>query len=447
MKYCKKCDKEVSENFKHCPDCGSKLSDMVREIVKEELDKKHSGKVIEFDLFAKKTIFSIIVVAAAIIALGFVLANPTGLFSQITPTTTTPTSLTTQTTITSIPATPTSLTTQTTTSSSSSTTTIPYVDISVKTVNEYTNEPIADADVYLDGSIACKTGQDGACIIKNTLKGSHNLEATYKGISSKISIDVSPTINFNVKIKAPVDVMLTVKDTETNNFVKATKISLEDRNGKSIVTDTTTQEGTVLVKDIIPAEYRLSVYIPDEQGLTTSWPSQYKSIGFEKQATIEVDMPNPDLKVSVTTHQNFWHTEFYCDITVTNNGNYVSKVPMAICALYEKDNINISKPVSFVGSSTALFRDIAANGGSEMVETPKINKAWNPVTSQDVVVIIYDSNPYGPDRTQDVAMQTSQNFGARVVSDTYAYCSSNQEKCIKLGASFVSDIIKSFFGK
>lgn len=87
MKYCDKCNKTISDDFKHCPECGKKLSHIVKETVKKELDKKYAGKVIEFDLFAKKTIFSIIIVAAAIIVLGFVIANPTGFIPLVNPNT------------------------------------------------------------------------------------------------------------------------------------------------------------------------------------------------------------------------------------------------------------------------------------------------------------------------------------------------------------------------
>ena len=448
MKHCEKCDKSVSENFKHCPECGSKLSDIEKNVDKPE----DSRKTIEFDLFAKKTIFSIIIVMAAVMALAVVIAKPgyiTGLLSLLGSTTTT-ISATTSTTITSATTNPTvttSISTSTTSTTKSTTTSIPYIDVSVKAINDYTNEPITGADVYLDGSIAGKTGQDGTCIIKNVLKGSHNLEIIYNNeySSSKMQKDFTYSVNnVDVRIKAPVDVMLTVKDTETNNLVKATKISLEDRNDKTMVTQTTTDQGTVLIKDIMPGEYRLSVHIPIEQGQEVVEPSQYGKIGFEKQITIVVDMPNPNLFISVDTSQNWIHTEFYCDITITNNGNFVSKVPMAVCLLYEKDKINNTKQPSLVNSGTALFRDIAGNGGSEK-ERATISKSPNPLTEQSVVVVVYDSNSYGPDKRQEISMQTSENFGARVISDAYSYCTGQPDKCLKIGATVATEAVKLWF--
>jgi len=420
VKYCKKCDKELSENFKHCPDCGSKLSDIVREIVKEEIGKKHSEKVIEFDLFAKKTIFSIIIVVAAIIALGFVIANPTGLISLVNPngTTTTSTIITT-------------------------TTAISNFDISVKVVNEYTGKPVSGAVIYFDGSDVGVSGTDGNKIIKGVLKGSHNLEVSLpdKGVSSKTTIDIYPTTTFEIKLKAPVDVMLTLTDKETGKVVSYSMINLEDRNGKSIISKPTTQEGTVLLNDVLPGDYRVGVHVIGDNGQEIVVYSQYKSLGISDRDSLTVDMPNPILEPSGKLEFIKLYTSMKCKIEIANRGNYVAKNPLAVCLVYEIDG----NKLNLIGSKNKVFTNIAP-GSMLPEETDTMGNNPLDFNKKDVVIVVYDSNPYSPSQEKQIEMQVPQSIATQVISEVHDYCKSNGLECAKIAGTFVGTAIKTVTG-
>lgn len=412
MKYCKKCDKEISEDFRHCPECGKKLSQIVRDVVKKELEKKHSEKVIEFDLFAKKTIFSIIIVAAAIIALGFVIANPTSLNLNETTTTST--------------------VAPTTTIVAPTTSTIPNFDITVNVINEYTNGPIEGAAVYLNDESRGVTDQSGKIIIKNVLKGSYYLRAchpVYRDICAKILKEV-PSSDYIVVIKAPVDVMLTVKDTQTQKVVDYVKVGLEDRSGKTITTDTTTQQGTVLAKDIIPSEYRIGIYLI-EQGQEIVVRSEYKNIGSENQATIDVNMPNPDLSIIDTKKDKVYFCPAPCSrldvkVTVMNSGDYGAENVFAIVSLYNVDEKG--DPIGTPYSQDSIKFDYIGKGKSETGYVKQIDRTiWK---DQKLVVVLFDTSKYSLPKDKTNIVSSDRNRGMEIIDETLEYCQHNFSNCV-----------------
>ena len=260
-----------------------------------------------------------------------------------------------------------------------------------------------------------------------------------------MTITVYPQTTFEIIIQAPKDIKLTVKDKETNSLVKNVRVSLEDISGKSVLTDTTTQEGTVIAKDILSGEYRVGVHIFDDGGESVVY-SQYKQLTSDAEI-IEVDMLNPKLFVSGTTRAVDLSFAQECKITISNSnepGSFISKNAIAVCQVYSLDLINPEKQPEFIGSQAVTFRNIAP-GGFE-TETVKISRTPNPLTKEEIVIVVYDSNPYGPNKETDLSVSTSADFASRVITDAYRYCSTQPVKCVKLGGQFVGETLKTFFG-
>jgi len=413
MRYCEKCNKNVSEDFKHCPDCGNKLS----RIVKEEPEQKDSRKAIEFDLFAKKTIFSIIIVVAAIIALGFVIANPTGFIPLVNP----------------------NGTTTTTTVAPTTTTTISKFSISVKAINEYTNEPIEGAIVYLDGSDVGVTGQYGTKTIQDVLKGSHNLEVVYKGKSSKIPIDVSSVSNFEIKIKAPIDVMITLKDQNTNYAVNAVRVYLDGKEYGNTLND-----GSLELKDVMPGNYKFSIDITNYGMLDVG----YRNI--ESSTTeIKVNMPHPDFSpnsLSCIDDYDTWKLSEYgiCTVSLKNMGDIASDSTSVVLLVYLIENNTISsKPIA---SRLLDFGNMATDGYPITKNTDRMYEfKWGK--QEDAVAIIFDKWKYTPENKKEIqGVSIPDSITNEWIIEAKQFCSDDPERCAKVAGIFVGTAIKTATG-
>src|SRR3990172_12426087 len=337
--------------------------------------KKEKEEKKEFDWFAKKTIFAVILVAVSIVAIAFAGAYFSGRIVYVNPTETT-----------------------TTTTLTTTTTEVKNFDISIKVVNEYTNEPIEGAVIYLDGSDVGVTNQDGTKIIKNVLKGSHNIEAIYKSISSKTAIEVFSASNFNVKIKAHISVKLTIRDLESSNAVKNVRVYLDGS-----YKDTTLSTGEVVIKDVLPGTYTLSL---DE---VTGRPSARITIGTESSLNIEMDMPNPDLKLSSGRFEtSLWFTgeRGQCkDVKAINTGDVQSEFTVAVCLVYQiKDN-----KTYFLGADSHSFGSVAARGESPSWNS-KIFEETKTLYEEDAVIVFYDTNDYIPTTDWSLRLNIPNSF-------------------------------------
>jgi len=396
MKYCDKCNKTVSDKFKHCPECGNKLSHIVKDID----TKESSSKTIGFDLFAKKTIFAIIVVAAAIIFLGFVIANPSSLGSLLNPT-------------------------QTTTSQmiAPTTTTISNFDISVKAVNEYTKESIVGAEMYLDGSDIGLTNEQGEKAIPNLHTGTHKIEARYKGIISDLTVNIPSSNSFTITMKAPITVSFSLKDKLTSEAVDNVEIFLD---GKSF--GTTSQDGGKELNDIIPDSYDLSIAVPGYGKIDVGT----LDVG-TAQVAATVDMPRPDLAVTVTKTEKIWPycdaltTCLGCKVTVTNIGKAIASNPVGVCAMYEIAN-NAVKPIGY----TQVKFDPLAPGASASKESEDVVKYnYFSATDKQIAVVVFDNDKYVPSTQTKLNLQLSGNIVGKVMEGIASFCASNPTICIK----------------
>lgn len=372
----------------------------------------------EFDLFTKKNIFTIILVAVAIISIGLVGAL-TGYFPLPEP------SVTTTTTI------PTTTTTTTTT-------TIPRIDITVKVVDVQTNQPISGAVIYLDGSDVGISGTDGTKVIKDVLKGSRRLEARYKEQIASISVNVYPDTFFEIKLEAPKNVLLTIKDEESNNFVDNVDVSL---NGK--LYGTTKSDGTLLVEDILPDSYLVTLGIPEFGNLDVG----YENIGMESSKTILANMPKPKLTTSGKFETKYKYGIFdeigKCYVEAFNGGEMNTKWTIAVCHVFEVEE---GKTPNYLGSDIIRLGSIA-KGESKKDESEEFDT--RVMVDEDIVIVFYDSYEYIPETSsQDWAMRLNipSSFVEEWMSDAKNWCAQEKEECAKVAGIFVGNIIKTVIG-
>jgi hypothetical protein len=300
--------------------------------------------------------------------------------------------------------------------------------VTVKAVNDYTSELITGADVYLDGSIVCKTGQDGACIIKNIIKGSHNFEVIYKQnnqdySSSKIPKDVSSTSSLEIRVRSPIEVNLLVKDELTSTPVDNTEVFLNDKSF-----GTTSQDGTLRLKGIIPGTYDFSIVVPNYGKLPV------KSLSITNQPiTATVDMPRPNLKVTVVKEESYWpyctalKTCLRCIVTATNIGKITASNPVAICAMYEISN-GTTKPI---GYTQVQLGPLAPDASNSQRSEDSVDYNYFSTTDKEIAVVVFDNDKYVPSLQTKLNLELGGNLAGKVMEGLASFCSSNPDVCIK----------------
>ena len=432
MRYCKDCDKTYPDDSKFCKDCGKNLTELVEKPVEETKPTTHREFVIPYT--------KLILIAVAI-GLVLLAGSMTGLFSLPSPINiNNPPSTTVGTT---------SPPTTVLTTSIATTTAIPKFDISVKVINEYTNEPIEGAIIYLDDSDIGVTEQYGTKVIKDILEGSYNLRAchpTYRDICTKTPIEVSSFSNFEVKIKAPIDIKLTIKDTGTNKLVEDVTVSLEDRNGNIKQTTSTTQKGTVLAKDIIPGEYRAGIHI--KVGVK-DYPiySDYVELKNDEE-TIELKMPEPDFSNSAyrfdISYDYLIDEKGKCVVKAVNTGDIQSEFTVAVCLVYEINKTSGKPKPEPIGGDTIVFGSVMEHTETSYKESQKFNT--HKATEEDVVIVFYDTYDYVSQKDWSKQISISNSVVEDWILEAKEFCSQDPERCAKVAGIVVGTAIKTATG-
>ncbi len=340
------------------------------------------------------------------------------------------------------------ITTTTTTTSTTTTTTIPKIDITVRILDESTGEPIAGAVIYLDGSDVGISGTDGIKIIKDVLKGSHNLEARYEEQISARSINVYPNNNFEIEITAPIGILLTVKDTGTNKLVEGITVTLEDEDGNIKQTTPTTQKGTVLAKDVIPGRYKVGIHISvgvKEYPVYTDYVELSST-----EEVIEVDMPEPDFSKSAYLFSigykyfNFIDETGKCKVKAINTGDIQSEYTVAVCLVYEIDETTGQPKPNPIGGDTIVFGPVAEHDETEYEESVEFDTHRGK--EEDIVIIFYDTYDYISEKDWSKRLSISSSIIEEWTAEAKQFCSEDPERCAEIVGIVVGTAIKTATG-
>jgi len=308
------------------------------------------------------------------------------------------------------------------------------IDITIKVIDESTGKTISGADIYFDGESIGMTAYDGTKKVSNTLEGSHVVRVVYKDSEVTRYIDVYPEKIFEIRIQLPIDATLTIIDEETKKPVINENVYLDD-----ILKGSTLQTGEVLIKDVIPGDYTLSL------NEVIGKPSRRITIQ-RTTLTIEVDMPNPEFSASALECWDWWGVFDEigkCAVELKNMGEVDSDSTAVLLLIYTVDtktNEISEKPIT---EKLLDFGNIAPGAYKVRRETDEMSEfIWGP--KEDVVAIVFDRQRYMP-QNENVISEVSipSNLITEWVLEAKDYCSANPERCAKIAGIFVGNVIKT----
>lgn len=312
------------------------------------------------------------------------------------------------------------------------------VNINVK--DELTNNPLENAEVYIDGGYKGKTDSSGSFKIIDIKEGSHNLEIRYKSISKSQSIQVSSSQNnFELKIKAPRTITMELKDTETNKPINGMTIFLESSTSTYRSILPTDDNGRTTIENIMPEDYHIRL-----EGATGNQikPSKLFTVSNSNIISETVDMPNPRFQLTVIPNDPWCMSGgITVDVKIANVGDEVSEDTTAIVLEY---NIR-GNTTELIGKDVIRFGGIA-KGEITSVKTTKSlpNPCWD---KQDIVVLVFDGSKYVPKEDLSSKLNIPQDKIIGIMSNALDYCNTNSLECVNAVGGFIGDILKGILAK
>jgi len=364
MKYCDKCNKTLSDEFKHCPECGNKLGTFIK-----SEDSKSSSNI-KSQIFNKKISISVIVVLI-LLAFGYAFTGMISLVGQ------------TETDVCANVKSASNISQEGITiliggkkcvtdksgmcclgkfkanesydmmiSGSGIETrkesfmlpiqsqpyyyeislTVGY-PISFSVSDKDTGEVLDNAKIYLDNRFKGATS-GGILNVQLVPEGQHSVKLEYEGVSSSESIAVnSMNTKFSLGISVPKKVIVKLTDSESNKEVENIQVYL-DEEAKGV----TGSDGSLTITEVMPGTHSIRLVIPYKDDVTQTF-----TVKGDTDVPINVKMPKPDIVISFVPGQHRWQDwtkmcvqDF--EITISNLGDGPAENVNFIAALISEVN-------------------------------------------------------------------------------------------------------------
>ncbi|MFH1978280.1 MAG: hypothetical protein ABIJ92_03065 [Candidatus Aenigmatarchaeota archaeon] len=310
-------------------------------------------------------------------------------------------------------------------------------DIIISVTDEYTNNPVEEAKVYLDGAFELFTSYNGEAVIKDVVEGDHIIRAEYKQDSKDRNVQItSDEKKFSLTLIVPKTITIKIIDSETGESVDGEEVYLDGQ-----YKGTTIQTGEVIIEDIVPENYIVSL-----DRVTTLPSVTLPVVGMENYYTVNVDMPNPSFLVDLSCDESGgacsisdWVSGI-CKVGVTNIGQVESQSTVVLLMIYtiEDDELSLHP----IASKTLNFGDVSAGESSDLLSTENICEfTWG--IQEDAVAIIFDRNKYVPENRNVIQEITApKSLINRWIDDAKSLCSEDLERCGKIAGIVVGNAIK-----
>ncbi len=302
--------------------------------------------------------------------------------------------------------------------------------IEIYVLDELSNLPLADAEVYLNGAYVCRSDSNGICRIQDVKEGSHNLMIKYikEEKNQQIRVDQSST-RFQFVLKAPRTITVRLVDTETRKPIQGVKIFIEGSQLSFTSRLPTDDQGRTTIESIPPGDYQVRLEnIPFV-------PSKLLSVGSSSSVEVDVDMPNPRLTGSLKCQESGILDRFgTCTVTLSN--------------------LRHERPISSQGTVVLLFvyidnqlqeTDIMNLGdipvGGSVTKVSNQLKSFRFGVQETVIAVILEGWRYTPEsQTQIGEYNAPPSLVASAVRGITQYCGQNPDICVKVVTGIISFI-------
>jgi hypothetical protein len=312
-------------------------------------------------------------------------------------------------------------------------------DITYKVVveDELTNDPLEDAFIYLDGSLAGKTSRKGELYIENVKMGKHSIRAEYKGQSDVKTADISEEDNeLVINLIAPRTITLELKDSETNKPISDVKVFLEATNGKAHYNPlSTADDGKTQFNDVLPGDYQVRI-----EEFPEAKPSKLVTVEDKNFISVDVDMPNPRFRgSSINCKEEIpFLGESYgeCTVNLKNDGNTDSKDTTVLLYIYKEEDGSFIK----IGEETLDFGSVA--NGQIVSKTTKRFDVFSRFTTEHVVAVIYEGWKYTPEDDSQIGDVTiPPTLMNKFIADSATWCSENIQQCAETATNTAKTVV------
>jgi len=300
-------------------------------------------------------------------------------------------------------------------------------DIKIIVLDEFTNNPVREAKVSLDGGSETLTSSDGSITFSSVEFGEHRVRVEYKEQVKDETITVSLTENqFTITIPAPKTIDVKILDTETGNPVKNQEIYMD---GKKI--GSTTQNGDIMIRDVMPGTYVLSL-----DKVKTSPNTKLTVYATGDSYTVSVDMPNPLFTVAGKLESSMIPGNTNkATVEIANTGKISSEGTIAVVLEYQEE------PFKLIDKDIISFGEIPATGIPVEKESRALSNPW--LVYEDVVIVVFDKNEYIPERDWSVQLSVPKDAISSWVSQSMNYCNQNAKDCAEIAGIFAGTLIKT----
>jgi hypothetical protein len=206
-------------------------------------------------------------------------------------------------------------------------------NVTLKVSDRLSGDPVSGARVSVDGENIGLTAPDGALLLDSSYSGECVVEIIYLNVSTSRSIDLSGAHDvIALKIDAPFDKLIEIKDIETGRKVSGWDILLKDsklaRSGTR-----TDADGLTLVRNIVPGSYDLYLYSSD-QSVNASYPGGVAITADNNPLSVNVDMPDPRYSGAISCNEyGVYNKMGRCNVSV-KNVPYQRSMPSSGVELY-----------------------------------------------------------------------------------------------------------------
>jgi molybdopterin converting factor small subunit len=219
-----------------------------------------------------------------------------------------------------------------------------------------------------------------------------------------------------------VNVMLTLKDSQTDEFVNDVTVYVDGKEKGQM-----TQQGTLLLQTIPVGQHDLSINYEGYGSIDVGYITVNKDT---TSLTEIVDMPNPKLTISLSVHEWLdWFNELgEATITVGNQGQIQSKDTMALIIVYNAE------------SNTVLDQDIVRLGSVSVGETSSQKSGQLDTSYWDdeyVLAVLFDGSRYITQKDLSTSINAPGSVVDDLVRSVASYCAEHPDLTEKIVATAI----------